>query len=121
MDHLWPSALGRHNYAIALARAKQYDEAEAQARMALHGLDTGPLYLLIGALAQARGANEEARECLEASVFRTPGMVEAWVRLARVSPPDSWEALRERARPWLSLQDYAKLDEFHTEQASNVQ
>lgn len=112
--HPWLNALAHRNFAIALIAAGHYTEAEAEIREALDGLDTGQLYLALGALAELRGSTEEARRYLEEAAFRIPGSVAVWRRLLRVSPPEDRAGLLEKARRYLSEEDYRELEASDT-------
>ncbi|HOL77855.1 MAG TPA: O-antigen ligase family protein [Candidatus Hydrogenedentes bacterium] len=110
--HPWRNALAQRNFAIALIAAGHYAEAEAEIREALDGLDTGQLYLALGALAELRGSTEEAREYLREAVFRIPSNLEVWRRLLRLSSPGELASLKGEARRYLSEEAYRTLETF---------
>ena len=77
VDHPWPNASGRMEYAIALAEAGFEAEAYREFERALKGLDTGDLYLALGLLAAKRGDNEAALQWTRACLYRWPSNLDA--------------------------------------------
>lgn len=110
--HPWPNAAARRNYGIALLAAGCYEDAEREFSAARDGLDTGELYLALGALAELRDDHDRATWALEECVHRTPSSVEAWRRLLRLADKEKAPDLLERAKQYLSEEAFADLIEL---------
>ena len=108
--HPWPNAQAQQDYAIALLAEGKNAQAEEHFRRALAGLDTGPIYLALGALAALHDDTDQARSLLEASLYRTPSSASAWTRLIRLAGPGRREELLHRARRWLRPEIYKRIE-----------
>jgi tetratricopeptide (TPR) repeat protein len=94
-------SLAHEKYGIALLEAARLDDAQRQFEVALEGMDTGGVYLALGALAHHRGDYVEARRLLEACVWRWPSNWQAWTLLMSATPPVNRPEVIARARRWL--------------------
>jgi O-antigen ligase len=111
LAHPWPNADAREKYGIALFEARRYDAARAQLNLALRGMDTGGVYLLLGMMAAQEGANATARTHLEQCLFRWPSNHLAWKLLLRVSPATEKAAVQARAGKWLEVDELRQIVE----------
>ena len=89
VDHPWPNASGRMEYAIALAEAGFDTQAYREFERALKGLDTGDLYLALGLLAARRGDNEAALQWARGCLYRWPSNPDARQLIEALERPDS--------------------------------
>jgi hypothetical protein len=101
VEHPWPAHHARHGYGVALFRAGRHQEALAAFNSALAGLDTGPLHLGRGAALLTLDRREAAAGALEAAVYRTPALEDAWSNLLLIAPASERPAVLERAARWL--------------------
>ncbi len=88
LEHPWPNAVAQEEYGIALFDADRTDDAYAAFRLALEGLDTGRLHLLLGITAAELNRRAEAQHWLEKCLERWPGNKGAEDLLWRVRAPD---------------------------------
>ena len=68
---------------------------------ALEGLDTGDVYLMLGALAVKRGDRVEARPWLDECLHRWPSNSNAWRLRLWAEPEATRPALEKKSRRWL--------------------
>ena len=110
-EHPWPRADAHEKYGIALFRAHRFTEARDQFQKALAGLDTGGLYLILGAAeTQLLNHPEAARTALEECLRRWPSNYEAYALLLRHGPPSDRERILHRAGKWLSAGALQRLE-----------
>lgn len=105
-----PSATVREKLGIAYLEAGQYEPAREQFLAALEGLDTGAVYLALGAADVALDDKDSARKWLNECVLRWPSNEDAWLLLLRSTPPSDQDDLLKKARPWLSGDGMARLE-----------
>ncbi len=98
--HPWPNAQAREEYGMALLDIGRANDAYAQLLKAREGLDTGRLYLLLGAAALGLGDNEAARLWLAACLDRWPANADAWRMLWSLTPVEDRGPLAEHAAQW---------------------
>jgi tetratricopeptide (TPR) repeat protein len=101
LRHPAARALTSEKLGIALFEADLFTEARDQFTKALRGLDTGGVYLALGALDMQLHDRDSARKWLEECVLRWPSNEAAWVLLMRSSEPANHETVLTRARRWL--------------------
>lgn len=89
------------HHGAALLEESEFQLAVLQFMMARDSLDTGSVYLGLGAAQTALGEREKARRSLEACLLRWPSDEDAWVLRVRVAEPGERDALIERASRWL--------------------
>lgn len=68
----WPNAVAHLRLGLALAEAGRYEEAEKHLKVALKGVDTGEVYLILGATAVKSGKDQEAKMWLGRCLERWP-------------------------------------------------
>ncbi|MCP4642393.1 MAG: hypothetical protein GY851_18250 [bacterium] len=98
-------------YGIALFESGRFAEARQAFERALDGLDTGSVYLALGALDVRLGDNASAQRHLRECVRRWPGNVDAWTLLLRAADTDARASVLEEARPWVSPETHQRLRE----------
>lgn len=89
----WPNAEAHEGLAIHYIESQQSAAALGELRLALRGLDTGRVHLLLGELAAAAGEREAALAALRACLHRWPANARALHALWRLDPS---------LRPWLT-------------------
>lgn len=108
-EYPWPNPQANQEWATYLEAAGRYPEAERHALAAKEGLDTGNIYLLLGALAEQKGDEEAAKHAYEACLLRWPRNTRAWSRLVPLLSPDERANKLTEAARWLPPQDLASL------------
>jgi O-antigen ligase len=99
--HRWPNAVAEEKYGIALAEAGRRVEATERLLNAREGLDTGELYLALGAVAVEEGDRESARRWLRECLRRWPSNRDAWRLLLWATPQPERDRVRSEARRWI--------------------
>lgn len=110
LRHPWPNAKAHEKYAIALFEADRLDAAREQFLRARAGLDTGDVYLGLGALALRANDDVAARYWLRMCLLRWPFHANAWTLLLSATPPEERQETRRLARRWLSPEEMALLE-----------
>lgn len=98
--HRWPNAECREEYGMALLDRDRPADAYVQLQLALEGIDTGRVYLLLGYAAERLGHMEDARAWFARCLARWPSNHEAWSHLMALSPPEDWDRLMEHSKRW---------------------
>jgi hypothetical protein len=111
LRHPWPQYIGWYHYGIWLLEEEKMGPARYAFDQAYYGLDAGPLHLSLGAILAMQGQPNRARDMLEGAVWRTPSSVGAWKWLVRLTRAEERGAIVERARPWLSEEELADLEQ----------
>ncbi|OQC08328.1 MAG: O-Antigen ligase [Candidatus Hydrogenedentes bacterium ADurb.Bin101] len=94
----WPAYRAHESYAIALIDRGNYETARTHLEAALHGTDTGRVYLLLALCAEDLGHPDAALNHARACIYRWPGNEYAWSVLLETCP----EAQRPR---WLGARE----------------
>lgn len=111
LAHPWPSPEGREEYGMALWENGDVVQARVQFELALEGLDTGRVYLLLARAADMLGDAEAARRAYMACLWRWPSNKDAWRALWRLSDDEDRPALRAHAARW-NIPTQKTLDEL---------
>lgn len=107
----WAPPETHEKLGLARFQAGDTEEAEQEFTTALEGMDTGAVYMGLGAVRLQLGKATEAKEALESCVYRWPSYVPAWELLLRVTPQEDRDDAIARAKHWLDRDDLQTLIE----------
>ena len=101
----WAPIETHEKLGLALLQAGDSEGAEREFTIAFRGMDTGAVYMGLGASLLQQGKTTEAKEALESCVSRWPSHAAAWELLYRVTPEGERTDLLRRANRWLDADE----------------
>jgi O-antigen ligase len=109
LETAWAPIETYEKLGLALLQSGDSARAEREFLAALDGMDTGAVYLGLGAARLQLGKQTEAREAFEACVYRWPSHAAAWEMLLRVTPEGERADVLRRAERWLDADEISVL------------